>query len=222
MARISEEEDEEEEEEDGEDGGEEEDDVLDGEVDELAEDDSAGPPRKHRRPAAPAVDYKPSKRGRVTSAAFVEDSDEEDDDDPLDDLQAGGLNPYPCSNCVQKNIPCQWLADTTRKSCRLCSQRKIRCSTIEKNRDALYALRKSLKKKGGAAPRSHQVEQVVHVKPPPSKKQAKTDPFLEPAELSKIVDAAVAAAVEAAAVAIDNQIDEQGQVWQGKLQGKGL
>ena len=150
-------------EEDGEEGDGGEDDEEDYEDEMVSvEKVRSGVKRKHEsgpggsaHSTAPTAQPAP-KRKRIQSAEYIEDSDVEQmardqrrevhdvDMDSTKELEVAGINPKPCEACLERNIQCEWLTDTTKKACRLCVKQKMRCTTMAENKEALRELREAL------------------------------------------------------------------------------
>jgi hypothetical protein len=126
------------------------------------EDDSPPPPAKVRvaaakdkrkrvlsdseeEPAAPPppVSAGPPKKKRIISQAFVEASEDEVDE-LTEDPGVAGVNPHPCTTCVERKKVCEWLLDTTKKACRVCARLKSKCNTLDENKLALEDHRRLL------------------------------------------------------------------------------
>lgn len=99
----------------------------------------------------------PAKKKRIVSDKFIDDSDEGEDSE-----EVGGENPYPCSRCLERKMACEWLLDTGKKSCKGCACGKVRCSTMQENKDALREKRRAVQK---AAKRSMGEKQEGSARP---------------------------------------------------------
>jgi hypothetical protein len=154
----------------------------------------------------------PPKKKRIVSERFIEDSDEGEDGE-----EVGGLNPYPCSHCLERKVPCEWLLDTGKKTCRCCARGKVRCSTMQENKEALREQRRAVQR---AAKRN--ALEMQEVKPRPTPTAGPKPPTVTVKRAAPPVVSGVSQTVlrDLATAAAEREMDAKLAAWNKKFQGE--